>query len=82
MAGKWVIRQMDAKSGTKLYYARLKAKWSDGTRWVLVKTPVTARKFFRQEQAENVAFQIVLESPQIVGMVSVVEWDGNWKAKP
>jgi hypothetical protein len=83
VAGRWVIRWVD-NSGVKFYLTRLKQKTSFRfkSRWHGVRTPVDAKRFFRQEQAERVAFTAVVERPELLGKLVVVEWDGNTKSKP
>jgi hypothetical protein len=83
VAGKWVIRWTD-QSGVKFYIKRLKQKTSFRfkSRWLGVRTPVLAQRFFRQEQAERAAFTVTVERPDLLGKLVVIEWDGNTKAKP
>lgn len=83
MAGQWVVRYQDAQSGRKSYFARHKKKPSlTRERWYPVNSPVTAKKWFRQEQAETAAFNLATERPHLIGKLTVVAWDGNAKSKP
>ncbi len=83
MAGSWVVRYTVIGSGEKVYFARKKHRiLHGGSRWYTVRTPVDAKRFFRQEQAETVAFKIALERSELLGKLVVVQWDGNAKSKP
>lgn len=83
MAGKWVIRWTD-KSGVKFYITRLtkRTAFRFKSLWHGVRTPVNANRYFRQEQAERIAFAVAMDRPELLGKLVVVEWDGNAQTKP